>query len=255
MKLIDTHTHLYLEAFDEDRDEVIQKAIAKGVNRFYLPAIDSNYSSRMHALKKKYPDHIQLMMGLHPTHVKENYQEELQHVSEQLADHEFAAVGEIGIDLFWDKTFLAQQQEAFDLQIQWAKRNDIPIIIHCREAFDEVFEVLEGHRSASLSGIFHCFSGTKEQAERAIDLNLKLGIGGIVTFKNGKLDQFINQISLKNLVLETDSPYLSPVPFRGKRNQSDYLIHILQKLASLYQINEAEVAEITTNNAISVFKH
>jgi len=254
MKLIDTHTHLYTEAFDEDRDKVIKNAIAKGIERFYLPSIDSKYTSRMYDLEKEYPNHIRLMMGLHPTHVKENCKEELQHVEQNLSQHRFAAVGEIGIDLYWDQTFLKQQQEAFNTQIRWAKKYELPIVIHCRDAFDEVFEILEDHRGEGLSGIFHCFTGTKDQADRAIDLNLKLGIGGVVTFKNGKIDQFLDQISLDHIVLETDAPYLAPVPFRGKRNQSEYLVHILQKLALIYRRSASEIATITSKNALSVFK-
>ncbi|MCH1453147.1 MAG: TatD family hydrolase [Flavobacteriaceae bacterium] len=254
MKLIDTHTHLYTQAFDEDRDKVIKNAIAKGIERFYLPSIDSKYTSRMYDLEKEYPNHIRLMMGLHPTHVKENCKEELQHVEQNLSQHRFAAVGEIGIDLYWDQTFLKQQQEAFNTQIRWAKKYELPIVIHCRDAFDEVFEILEDHRGEGLSGIFHCFTGTKDQADRAIDLNLKLGIGGVVTFKNGKIDQFLDQISLDHIVLETDAPYLAPVPFRGKRNQSEYLVHILQKLALIYRRSASEIATITSKNALSVFK-
>jgi TatD DNase family protein len=254
MKLIDTHTHLYTEAFDEDRDKVIKNAIAKGIERFYLPSIDSKYTSRMYDLEKEYPNHIRLMMGLHPTHVKENCKEELQHVEQNLSQHRFAAVGEIGIDLYWDQTFLKQQQEAFNTQIRWAKEYELPIVIHCRDAFDEVFEILEDHRGEGLSGIFHCFTGTIDQADRAIDLNLKLGIGGVVTFKNGKIDQFLDQISLDHIVLETDAPYLAPVPFRGKRNQSEYLVHILQKLALIYRRSASEIATITSKNALSVFK-
>ena len=254
MKLIDTHTHLYVEAFDEDRDQVIEKAIKVGVERFYLPAIDSTYTARMLDLEKKYPDHIRLMMGLHPTHVKGNYKEELLHVEQFLAKRNFAAVGEIGIDLYWDKSFLKQQQEAFDAQISWAKEKELPIVIHCREAFDEVFEVLEGHKGEDLSGIFHCFTGTKEQAEKAIGLNLKLGIGGVLTFKNGKIDQFLDQISIDHIVLETDAPYLAPAPFRGKRNQSEYLIYILRKLSEVHQRTEKELASLTSQNALAVFK-
>jgi TatD DNase family protein len=254
MKLIDTHTHLYTEAFDEDRDQVIKNAIAKGIKRFYLPSIDSKYTSRMYDLEKEYPNHIRLMMGLHPTHVKENCKEELQHVEQNLSQHRFAAVGEIGIDLYWDQTFLKQQQEVFNTQIRWAKEYELPIVIHCRDAFDEVFEILEDHRGEGLSGIFHCFTGTKDQADRAIDLNLKLGIGGVVTFKNGKIDQFLDQISVDHIVLETDAPYLAPVPFRGKRNQSEYLVHILQKLALIYRRSASEIATITSKNALSVFK-
>jgi TatD DNase family protein len=254
MKLIDTHTHLYVEAFDEDRDQVIEKAIAVGVERFYLPAIDSTYTARMLDLEKKYPDQIRLMMGLHPTHVKENYKEELLHVEQFLAKRNFAAVGEIGIDLYWDQSLLKQQQEAFNIQILWAKEKELPIVIHCRDAFDEVFEVLEGHKGDDLIGIFHCFTGTKEQAEKAIGLNLKLGIGGVLTFKNGKIDQFLDQISTDHIVLETDAPYLAPAPFRGKRNQSEYLVYILRKLSEIHHRTEEELAAITTQNALDVFK-
>ena len=254
MKLIDTHTHLYTEAFDEDRDQVIEKAIAVGVERFYLPAIDSTYTARMLDLEKKYPDQIRLMMGLHPTHVKENYKEELLHVEQFLAKRNFAAVGEIGIDLYWDQSLLKQQQEAFNIQILWAKEKELPIVIHCRDAFDEVFEVLEGHKGDDLTGIFHCFTGTKEQAEKAIGLNLKLGIGGVLTFKNGKIDQFLDQISTDHIVLETDAPYLAPAPFRGKRNQSEYLVYILRKLSEIHHRTEEELATITAQNALDVFK-
>ena len=254
MKLIDTHTHLYVEAFDEDREEIIQKAIKIGIERFYLPSIDSSYTSRMLDLESKYPDHIRLMIGLHPTHVKDNYKDELHHVDQCLNKYDFSAVGEIGIDLYWDKSFLKNQQEAFDLQISWAKEKKMPVVIHCRNAFDEVFEVLQGHRCNNLSGIFHCFSGTKEQAEMVIDMKFKLGIGGIVTFKNGKIDKFLDQISIDHIVLETDAPYLAPTPFRGKRNQSEYLVYILKKLTEIYQKSEKEIAAITTKNALSVFK-
>ena len=254
MRLIDTHTHLYLEAFDVDRDEIIQNALETGVTRFYLPSIDSSYTDRMLALEKQYPENIRLMIGLHPTHVNNNYQHELNHVKQYLNKHTFAAMGEIGIDLYWDQSFLSQQKEAFDLQIIWAKENGLPIVIHCRNAFDEVFEVLEGHKGEGLSGIFHCFTGTKEQAQRAIGFNLKLGIGGVVTFKNGKIDQYLDQISIDDIVLETDAPYLAPDPFRGERNQSSYLVFILRKLSEIHQISEEEIALLTTQNAYDVFK-
>ncbi len=253
MILTDTHTHLYSEAFDEDRDAMMQRAIAVGVQRFFVPAIDSTYTEGMYALEKAYPDQVFLMSGLHPTHVKENYQEELAHVAEQLAARKFYAVGEIGIDLYWDKTFLKQQQEAFRTQIQWAKKHQLPIVIHCRDAFDEVFEVLESEKGTDLFGIFHCFTGTLAQAKQAIGYNMKLGIGGVVTFKNGKIDQFLNQIPLECIVLETDAPYLAPTPYRGKRNESSYVVQVLEKLSDIYQVSEAEVAKITTQNSVEVF--
>ncbi len=253
MILTDTHTHLYSEAFDEDRNEMMQRAIAAGVQRFFVPAIDSSCTEAMYALEKAYPQEVFLMSGLHPTYVKENYQEELSHVAEQLEARKFYAVGEIGIDLYWDKTFLKQQQEAFRIQIQWAKKYKLPIVIHCRDAFDEVFEVLESEKGPDLFGIFHCFTGTLEQAKQAISYNMKLGIGGVVTFKNGKIDQFLEQISITHIVLETDAPYLSPTPYRGKRNESSYVVRVLERLSEIYQIPETEVAEITTQNSVAVF--
>jgi len=253
MIVTDTHTHLYSEAFDEDRDLVIKRALDNGVKRFFIPAIDSTYTAAMLALKKNYPEMMFLMMGLHPTHVKENFKEELKHVEEMLVKDTFYAVGEIGIDLYWDKTFLKEQQEAFRFQIRLAKMKRLPIVIHCRDAFDEIFEVLEMEKGDDLYGIFHCFTGTLEQAYKAISYNMKLGIGGVVTFKNGKIDQFLNQIDLKHIVLETDSPYLAPVPYRGKRNESAYLINIQEKLSEIYGMSADKIAEVTTENSKTVF--
>jgi len=253
MVLTDTHTHLYSEAFQEDQSEMISRAIDAGVERFFVPAIDSTYTSAMGSLKKKYPKQVHLMAGLHPTHVKENYIEELYHVFDILDKSEPIAVGEIGMDLYWDKSYQKQQQDAFVKQIQWSLDKNLPIVIHCREAFDEVFEALEGFRDTSLHGIFHCFTGTKEQAERAIGFNLKLGIGGVVTFKNGKIDKFLNEIDLSHIVLETDAPYLAPTPYRGKRNESSYLINIAQKVADIYDLELSEVAQITTHNSQEIF--
>lgn len=254
MKMIDTHTHLYVEAFDEDRDEVIQRAIAQGVEEFYMPAIDSTYTQRMLDLEKAYPANIRLMMGLHPTHVKENVEKELKHVKEMLDQHSYVAVGEIGIDLYWDKTTLAAQQKAFDQQIKWAKERKLPIVIHCREAFDEVFAVLEDNKGEDLFGIFHCFTGTLEDAKRAISYNLKLGIGGVATFKNGKIDQFLAKLPLSSLVVETDAPYLAPVPHRGKRNESAYLSLVVSRLSDIYAVPEEQIIKATTQAAKEVFK-
>lgn len=254
MQLIDTHTHLYSETFDEDRDAMIQRALACGVTDFFIPAIDSTYTERMFALEKKYPNRMHLMTGVHPTHVKENYKEELNHVASLLKKRSFCALGEIGIDLYWDKTFLKEQQEAFDLQIQWAKEHKLPFVIHCRDAFNEVFEVLDGHDSKDLRGIFHCFTGTLDQAKQALSYNLKLGIGGVVTFKNGKIDQFLNQIPLSEIVLETDAPYLAPVPFRGKRNESSYIQEVASKVAEVYNLPFTEIASVTSKNALAIFK-
>jgi len=254
MIITDTHTHLYSEAFDEDRNEMIERAIKLGVSRFFIPAIDSTYTEAMFQLEKDFPEHMFLMTGLHPTHVKENYEEELQHIKDLLAKRSFYAIGEIGIDLYWDKSTLGIQQKAFKEQIALAKTYKLPIVIHCREAFNEVFDVLESEKSDDLFGIFHCFTGTLEQAYKAISYNMKLGIGGVATFKNGKIDQFLNTINLEHIVLETDAPYLSPVPYRGKRNESAYIINVLDKLAVLYNRSAESIAEITTKNAASIFK-
>ncbi|PQB05203.1 TatD family hydrolase [Aureitalea marina] len=252
--LIDTHCHLYSEAFDDDRDQMIGRARERGVELFYLPAIDSSYTESMYRLEDQYPDQMRLMMGLHPTSVKANFKEELEHVFRQFEARDFWAVGEIGIDLYWDKSTIAWQIDAFHQQIELAKSKQLPIVIHCRESFDEIFDVLEQHRGPLLRGIFHCFTGTLDQANQAIDLGMKLGIGGVVTFKNGKIDQFLDQVEMKHLVLETDSPYLSPVPYRGKRNESSYLSLVCEKLAQVYDVTPNEVARETTKNAMEVFE-
>lgn len=253
MIITDTHTHLYSEAFDDDREEMMQRAIESNVKRLFVPAIDSTYTEAMLQLEADYPENIFLMMGLHPTHVKENYIGELNHVQEMLSSHKFYAVGEIGIDLYWDKSTLGIQQEAFRHQIKLAKHFKLPIVIHCREAFNEIFEILEEEKGADLFGIFHCFTGTLEQAKLAISYNMKLGIGGVATFKNGKIDQFLSEIGLKHIVLETDSPYLAPKPYRGKRNESTYIIKVLEKLSELYSTSEEEIAKITTANSKAIF--
>lgn len=254
MILTDTHTHLYSEEFAEDRAEMIQRAIDKGVTRFFVPSIDSGYTQAMYELEQQYPANIFLMIGLHPTYVKpETFEAELQHVEAELAKRKFAAIGEIGIDLYWDKSTLDIQKVAFRRQIRLAKKYHLPINIHCREAFDEIFEVLESEQSTDLFGIFHCFAGNYEQALQAISYNMKLGIGGVATFKNGKIDQFLGQIDLSHIVLETDSPYLAPVPFRGKRNESGYVVNVAQKLSEIYGLPVAEIAHITTENSKKIF--
>jgi len=251
--ITDTHTHLYSSQFDEDRNKMMQRALDAGVSRFFIPAIDSESTDVMLDLEKNYPKNVFLMMGLHPTSVKENYKEELAHVREMIDKRSFYAIGEIGIDLYWDKTFLTQQQESFRTQIQWAKEKKLPIVIHCRDAFDEIFEVLESEKGDDLFGIFHCFTGTLEQAKKAISYNMKLGIGGVVTFKNGKIDKFLNEIPIKNIVLETDSPYLAPTPYRGKRNESSYVTNVIDKLVDIYGLTFDEIANITTQNSKDVF--
>jgi TatD DNase family protein len=253
MTLTDTHTHLYSEEFADGRDAMMQRAFDAGVTRLFVPSIDASYTQQMYDLEKQYPENVFLMMGLHPTYVKENYLEELAHVERELASRKFTAVGEIGIDLYWDKTRLAEQQHAFKHQIQLAKKYGLAINIHCRDAFDEVFEVLESEKGDNLFGIFHCFTGDFEQAQKAISYNMKLGIGGVATFKNGKIDQFLADIDLKHIVLETDSPYLAPVPHRGKRNESSYTLLVAEKLAAIYGLPVAEIAEITTRNSKEVY--
>ena len=253
MNIVDTHTHLYLKQFNEDIDSVINRSKDIGVKKFIFPAIDSSHFDSMHSLKNKYPDNIYLMSGLHPTDVKENYKNELDFVVDSLKTYDYVAIGEIGIDLYWDKSFLNEQQEAFEFQIRLAIKHDLPIVIHCRDAFDEIFEILDKENCPKLRGVFHCFTGTLEQAKRAIDLGFVLGIGGVVTFKNGGIDKFLNQIDLKHIVLETDSPYLAPVPFRGKRNESSYIIHVIEKLSEIYGLSKEEIADITTKNAEKVF--
>ncbi|MGM0635229.1 MAG: TatD family hydrolase [Bacteroidota bacterium] len=253
MIFTDTHTHLYSEKFDEDQELVINNAIKSGVKRFFIPAIDSSHTAAMYQLEKKFPKETHLMMGLHPTSVKENYKEELAHVEQEFSKRDFIAVGEIGIDLYWDQSTLAIQQEAFIHQIRLAKKLKLPIVIHCRNAFDEIFEVLEQEKGTDLYGIFHCFTGNYEQALKAISYGMLLGIGGVVTFKNGGIDKFINKIDLEHIVLETDSPYLSPKPYRGKRNESKYIINIAEKLADLYQVDIDKIATITTENSKKVF--
>ncbi|MBK77864.1 MAG: hydrolase TatD [Flavobacteriaceae bacterium] len=254
MQLIDTHTHIYLKDFDHDREEVIKRAIDVGINHFFIPSIDSSYHKRMFELKKNFPNYIYLMMGLHPNYVKENFEEELIIVEELLSEDKFFAIGEIGIDLYRDKKYLVEQQKAFEKQILLAKSYSLPIVIHCREAFDEVFEIIEQHKGDDLTGIFHCFTGDFNYAQRAIDLNFKLGIGGVITFKNNDLEKVLQKIPIENIVLETDSPYLAPAPYRGKRNESSYLKNILLKLSDVYGISEKDVASVTTRNAFSAFK-
>ena len=250
---VDTHTHLYVPEFDADVAQVIKRGLTAGVHRFILPAIDSTYTQRMRQLEQAYPFCVSVMAGLHPTHVGLGFEEELAHVHHQLSTEKCIAVGEIGIDLYWDKTYLKEQQEAFARQIQWARDFDLPFAIHCRQAFDEVFEVLSSFKGLH-RGVFHCFSGDFSQAQRAISLGLHLGIGGVVTFKNGGIDQWLREVPLQHLLLETDAPYLAPVPHRGKRNEPEFLTLVVAKLAALYGVSEQEIGRVTTANAQSLFK-
>jgi len=251
--MIDTHSHVYLPEFEEDQDEIMQRATDAGVKEIFLPNIDVNSISLLKSTAKKYPQ-CKPMMGLHPGSVKEDYQEQLAVTFKELDEGSYRAVGEIGIDLYWDKTFKAEQEKAFAIQIQKAKELELPIVIHCREAFDEVFAVLEAYADDELWGIFHCFTGNNEQAERAISLNMKLGIGGVLTFKNSGLDKVIENVDMEHIVLETDAPYLAPAPNRGKRNEPSYLKLIAEKLSTIKNISLEEVDDITTANAKQIFR-
>ncbi len=254
MQFIDTHSHLYLPEFDKNRDEVINRAIRKGISKICLPNIDTRSIKPMMDLVNKYPDFCFPMIGLHPTSVRKNYRDVLKKVQEHLLKENFIAIGEIGIDLYWDKTYIKEQKKAFREQITLAIDNHLPVVIHIRESFDEVFQILDDFKPDYPKGIFHSFTGNLYQANRAIAMGFKLGIGGIVTFKNSGLDKVVKDIDPKHIVLETDSPYLAPVPKRGKRNESSYLVFTAQKIAELHNITIEKIAEITTQTATKLFK-
>ncbi|MBS7566529.1 TatD family hydrolase [Mucilaginibacter sp. Bleaf8] len=253
MVLTDTHTHQYYETDPVKKAGLMQRCLENGISRLFLPNVDSSSIALINDMVATYPQNCFAMLGLHPCDVKEHWQQELDTIYAALQQTKVYAIGEIGIDLYWDKTFIAEQQIAFKQQIAWAKAANLPIVIHCREAFDEVYEILLEEHDEKLRGIFHCFSGTLEQAQKIIDLGFFLGIGGVVTYKNAGLDKIVQQIDLKHLVLETDSPYLTPVPYRGKPNESSYLIHVAQKMADLHQTSIEEVAAITTQNSKVIF--
>ncbi len=263
MTLTDTHTHLYSNKFAYDRDDMMQRALDAGVTRLFMPNVDSESIPGMVDLVAKYPDNCFAMMGLHPCHVKENAAEELEMVRRwlfektdaegQKHDITFYAVGEIGLDYYWDLTFREQQKEALKLQVSWAKELGLPIVIHSRESFDDIAPILEELADERLRGVFHCFTGTAAQAKRAIDLGFYLGIGGVATFKNGGIAEILPEIGLDRIVLETDAPYLAPVPHRGKRNESAYVRLVADKLAEVLGKSTLEVAEITTTNSRELF--
>lgn len=254
MEFIDTHAHLYLDRFESDIEEVIKNAIDSGVSKMLLPNIDSSTIRAMNQLSQKFPHNCFPMIGLHPSDVKENFREELDIVKNEATSGKYIAIGEIGIDLYWDKTFLKEQQEAFAFQIELAKSLKLPIAVHARDSFDEIFEVLDQHNDDQLTGVLHCFTGNLQQAERIINYGgFKLGIGGVVTFKNGGLDKVIPHVDMDHLILETDAPFLAPTPYRGKRNESQYIPIIADKIASLKGMKIEEVAEITTQNALELF--
>tara|TARA_E500000331_G_scaffold9589_1_gene8922 strand:+ start:1312 stop:2073 length:762 start_codon:yes stop_codon:yes gene_type:complete len=253
--LIDTHTHLYLDHFKDDIDDVIQRAISVGVEKFYLPSISSKYNESMHDLESKFPNRVFCMIGLHPCYVDKNFELEIKFVKDQIKSNSYKAIGEIGIDLFHEKKYFKQQIIAFEEQIKLAIEYDLPIIIHSRESFNEIFEVLKKYKSDKLRGIFHCFTGNQDQAKKIIDLNFFLGIGGVVTFKNGKISEFLSSIPLNKIVLETDSPYLAPAPYRGKRNESSYLSIIASKLSEIYNLDVSEISRITQQNSNEIFEN
>jgi len=253
MLLTDTHTHIYYHAGTEKLQEHLQRCFDNGIQRLFLPNVNSASIKPVFDTVAAYPDHCFPMLGLHPCDVKENYLEELEIIRKSLETYKVYAIGEIGLDLYWDKSTLEIQKNAFRTQVQWAKELNLPIDIHCREAFTELFELLEELHDDKLFGVLHCFTGSLEQANRAIELGFALGIGGVVTFKKAGLDQVVKEIDLKHIVLETDAPYLAPVPFRGKENESSYLIYIAQKAADLHQISIEKVAEITTENSKRIF--
>ncbi len=254
MMFIDTHTHLFVEQFNEDREEVVQRAMDTGVEVMLLPNIDLESIPQMNELAAKYPNNCFPMMGLHPGSVDQNWKQTLQTIEKELFENTYIAVGEIGIDLYWSREFEEAQKEVFRQQVLWAKELGKPIVIHAREAFDEIFEIIDELNDESLTGIFHCFTGTLEQANHVINYGgFKMGLGGVLTYKKSGLDKVIENVDLKHLVLETDSPYLPPTPYRGKRNESSYLLHIAEKLADVQSITLKQVAEVTTQNAKEIF--
>jgi TatD DNase family protein len=259
--LIDTHCHLYSKQFDADRAGMLQRAKNAGVSRFFLPNVDAESLPRMYEMCRQFPESCFPMMGLHPCSVDAEYKKELAWVEKYLFERDtelrfnkWYAVGEIGLDYYWDKTFIPQQQDAFRQQIRWAKQLQLPIAVHARDSMDDNLKIIEEEQDGSLTGVLHCFTGTAEQARKGIDLNMYLGIGGVVTFKNSGVDKVVEQIDLQHLVLETDAPYLAPVPHRGKRNESAYISLVAEKIASLKNIPVAEVTDITTQNAMNLFK-
>ncbi|MBN3522095.1 TatD family hydrolase [Algoriphagus lutimaris] len=254
MNLIETHAHIYSSKFDSDRDEVMDQIREAGIERVYMPNVDVETIDAMLACEEKYPDLCIPMMGLHPCDVKEDFQTQLYVMEEWLEKRPFAAVGEIGLDLYWDKTFFEQQKEALKIQVDWAKKKKLPVVIHCRESMDETIELIRHEQDGSLTGVFHCFTGTLQQAQDIIELGFFLGIGGVSTFKNGGLDQVIPHLDLGNLVLETDSPYLAPVPYRGKRNSPVYLPIIAERIGDFLAISKEEVAKKTKENALNLFR-
>ena len=251
--MIDTHAHIYANEFDDDIELVISRAKEGGVSRILMPAIDTETHEKMILLEENQPDYCISMMGLHPCSVKSNYKDELKVIEQYFSKRKFIAVGETGLDFYWDLSFKDQQYEAFHQQAEWALQYDIPLVIHSRNSTNECIEVVRKHQAGKLKGVFHCFSGTAEQAKKIVDLGFYLGIGGVLSFKNSGLDKAIADVDLSNIVLETDAPYLSPVPYRGKRNECGYILYVAQKLAELKGIPVSAIDSITSNNASKLF--
>ncbi len=254
MQLIDTHAHIYSKEFAKDIHDVLRISEEQGVNKIYMPNVDATTIDGMLEMEQKYPAMCIPMMGLHPCHVEKGFERELYVVEEWLAKRPFVAVGEIGLDYYWDKTHIAEQKEALSIQLEWAKKYKIPVAIHCRNSFSDTADIIEAAQDGTLRGVFHCFSGTAADAERAVNLGFMLGIGGVVTFKNGGIAEIMPDIDLANVILETDCPYLAPVPHRGKRNEPSYIRLIAEKLADLKQMPLQELAAITTSNALRLFE-
>jgi TatD DNase family protein len=253
MKLIDTHCHIYTPDFDHDRAEMLKRADNEGIKKIFLPAIDNSSHENMLKVEAEFAT-CKSMMGVHPCSVKENYQEELRIAQEYLEKRKFIAIGETGLDFYWDLTFKTEQQKVFQQHIEWSLQHDIPVVIHSRNSTDECIELISKNHNGNLKGVFHCFSGTIEQAKKVIDLNFYLGIGGVLTYKNSGLQTVLENLELENIILETDAPYLTPVPFRGKRNECSYLKFVVEKLAEIKKMSVDEIAEITTANAEKLFQ-
>lgn len=253
--LVDTHAHIYHDDFKADRDDMLARCREAGVERIYMPNVDHASIDSMMELESRSEGMCFAMMGLHPCSVKRGFEKELYLVEEWLDKRQFAAVGEIGTDLYWDKTFFEEQKEAFNIQVAWAKKYRLPVVIHCRESIDETIALVEQAKDDRLTGIFHCFTGNLEQAKKMIGLGFLLGIGGVATFKNGGLDKVLPDVDLEHLVLETDSPYLAPVPYRGKRNEPSYIPLVVQRISELKKVSVEEIKNVTTQNALSLFNH
>ncbi len=254
MQLIDTHAHLYLDHFDTDRQQAVKRAVNNGIGRMLLPNVDQSTIEPMLKLSNEFPGKCIPMIAIHPTSIKKNYEKQIELVEEKLNVFNFCAIGETGIDLYWDKTFFKQQLSAFEKHIELAISYNLPLVIHSRSSLKEIFDVLENYKNKNLRGVFHCFPGDTEQAYKVIELGFMIGVGGVITYKNSKIKKVVEEIDLNNILIETDAPYLAPVPKRGKRNESSYLIYIAEKIAEIKNTNKDKVANITTKNAVNLFK-